>query len=559
MNFEGVLRRLESNQRLVTRLMLPAILGLVVGVFFLVWFTGGIKYVFSHSMYVPILLAGLVFGLWGGLAVGVLGGLALGPIMPISVATGEMQETINWLYRLGFFCLIGSLAGAASDAVRWYVRRLQWAMGHDHGTGLPNRKALIRDLEGRRSLSAEAEAETLAMISLENAEELGIGFGAGSTDTVVGEMANRLDSVSPGSLPAYRVSRSRLCLLLDGTDPASDEERIERISGLFVEPVALDGLSVHVDARVGLVRLDQPDRSAEDAIRNAESALVLARETSRSSVTATGDAAAYSRENVALLGQLWEALRSGQLEMHYQPKVDLVTGSVTGVEALMRWRHPKEGMIPPGKFIPRAEQSTLIDELTDFALSRALGDLRRWRNDGMDLEVAVNVSARNLSSRDFAGLVKDKLAEHELHGNALELEVTEGALMNDVDRVSRLMGTLKDLNVIMSIDDFGTGYSSLQYMSDLPVSVIKVDKAFIQALTGKDGARHIVDATIGLSHRLGMKVVAEGIETADAMNALRQMNCDRAQGYYIARPMPAGDFTAWYRECGGRFSAVPAA
>ncbi|MEE4303670.1 MAG: GGDEF domain-containing phosphodiesterase [Wenzhouxiangella sp.] len=559
MNFEGVLRRLESNQALVVRLMLPVILAMIVAVFLLVWFTGGIKYVFSHSMYVPILLAGLFFGWRGGLAAGVIGGVALGPFMPIDVTSGEMQQTLNWVYRLGFFCLIGGLAGAASDSVRWYVRHLRWAMNHDHATGLANRKALIRELEGRCGQAGDAAPATLAMISLENAEELGISFGAGSTDALVGEMASRLDRLTRGELPVYRVSRSRLCLLLEGEDASRDHERIDRLSALFVEPVALDGLSVHVDVRVGLVRLDQPGRSAEQAIRNAETALVLARETSRTSVTATGDALAYSRENVALLGQLWQALQSGQLEMHYQPKVALASGRVTGVEALMRWRHPEQGMIPPGKFIPRAEQSTLIDDLTEFALSQALSDLRKWRDCGMELEVAVNVSARNLAHRGFAEMVRRKLAERELDGGVLELEVTEGALMNDVGRVSRLLATLQAMNVIMSIDDFGTGYSSLKYISDLPVSVIKVDKAFIQPLTGMNGARHIVDATIGLSHRLGMEVVAEGIESSDALEVLGEMHCDRAQGYYIARPMPADEFRAWFGECRGEFPTAPAA
>jgi diguanylate cyclase len=551
---------LDNYRRDLAWWLLPILMLVAVGVAVLVYQTGGIKYVFAHSMYVPIVLGGLLFGVAGGLALALAGGLALGPFMPIDVTTGEMQQTINWLYRAGFFCLIGVLAGGASDTVRWYMGRLRWTLRHDLATGLPNRTALLELLE--QGLGDEVSSDglpTLAMLSLENADELTVAFGADASDAVIRELARRLEQSHERHLSVFRMNRSRLCVLASMSNREEGGRWLEHLNEQVVEPYNLEQVHVHADFRLGLAWLDKTEISAQEMLKKAEAALVAARNRGSNLVVDIGEAESASRANIELLGQLRHALHQGHLEMHYQPKIRLTDGQVVGVEALMRWHHPDAGMIPPGRFIPRAEQSTLIDELTEFAIGRSLDQLSVWREGGLDLVMAVNISARNLANPGFAQMVRDQLAVHRMDGHNLELEVTEGALMHDINRVAELLHGLAGLQVILSIDDFGTGYSSLQYMNDLPVSIIKIDQSFVRRLPGDDGSAHIVAATTDLTHRLNMEVVAEGVENAASLNFLSSLGCDLVQGYHIARPMSAEEFGRWYREVNGRFRVRGAA
>lgn len=550
---------LERHQREVQWILLPLLLLLVAGVYGLVHFTGGVKYAYYHAMYVPILLAGALFGLRGGIAVGLLGGLVLGPYMPIEVATGELQDTSNWLYRTGFFCLIGGLAGSSRDAMGWYIERLRWDLIHDAGTGLPNREALVAELlRERRDAPHAKSGGMLAMVSMENAEELSVSFGTGATDKLMLELARRLRQVAGEDTPVYRIHATRLCLHLDQLDDVPADDLMRRFNRCLVKPLPFGELSVHADICIGMVKLEGKFSSAEELLNYAASSLVLARESSQKIVIAAGVIASYSRENVALMGQLWRALESDQLQLHYQPKIDVASGRVVGAEALLRWQHPEHGMVPPMKFIPRAEQSTLIDDLTQFVIGAALDQLVDWQGRGIDLCMAVNVSTQNLINPDFGEMVRKPLASRGIHGSQFELEITEGALINDIARVSEILHGMSGLNVILSIDDFGTGYSSLQYMNDLPMTIIKIDKVFVQPLPADTGAAHIVSATIDLCHRLDMQVVAEGVESLAALELLNRMGCDMAQGFHIARPMPAEEFAEWFKKNDGQFTRMVA-
>jgi len=242
------------------------------------------------------------------------------------------------------------------------------------------------------------------------------------------------------------------------------------------------------------------------------------------------------------------------LSLNYQPKVDMHSGRVLGVEALMRWQHPVHGNIPPASFIPRAELSTLIEPLTDFALNSALRQMQIWREQGTTLSIAVNISARNLLQPNFAEQLREMLEQYRIGPDMLELEVTESALMIDFEAALGTLDRLAAMGIILSIDDFGTGYSSLQYLSKLPISLIKIDQAFVRNLPGDTGARHIVEAAVKLAHKLNLNVLAEGVENPQAYDFLRKIGCNLAQGYYIARPVAVAQFEEWYRNNGGAFA-----
>ncbi|MBA4741483.1 MAG: GGDEF domain-containing protein [Azoarcus sp.] len=529
--------------------VLAATIGAVTA---LVYFTGGIKYVYSHSMYVPVLLAGFLFGIRGGALAGVVGGVALGPWMPIDTLTGEMQPAINWLYRTGFYALIGCFAGTASDLVRSHVERLEWNALHDEATRLPNRHALLRELNA--SSGRAPRRGVLVMFGIENSGELVSTFGPDVLDDVVRQISIRLYEVLPPDRTAYRIDADKLAVLFDRVEDGSPEGAgLSQIAQIFRDPFASDDLSVHGDVRIGCVTFDLALDTSDDILRKAH--LALAASTHRAVDVTAFDSQRHGdgRENLQRLGELRHALSERQLLLHYQPKIELSSGAVLGVEALLRWHHGVRGNIPPGQFIPRAELSTLIDPLTDFVIDTALAQLRQWNDLGIELNMAVNISARNLLQPNFAEKVVDSLSRHGLSPDRLELEVTEGALMVDIDATMAELAKLSGMQIVLSIDDFGTGYSSLQYLNELPVTVLKIDQAFVRKLPDDCGAAHIVEAAVDLSHRLDLRVVAEGVENRETFDFLRGIGCDFAQGYHMCRPASAEAFGEWYTGVGGRF------
>ncbi len=259
------------------------------------------------------------------------------------------------------------------------------------------------------------------------------------------------------------------------------------------------------------------------------------------------DADTGSRVRLETFEQLRAALDTDQLDNHYQPKLDLHTGRVTGVEALVRWRHPERGLLAPNAFLPLAEQAGLMRRLALLVLERAVADLRDWRDAGHALSTAVNLPISNLQDAALPEQVQLLLETYDVPPDALVLEITEDVLMADAARTQQVMAGLRRLGVRLSVDDYGTGYSSLAYLRALPVDELKLDRSFVSSLTTDAKAAAIVRSTLQLSRDLGMTMVVEGVEDAAALAALRAWNCDVAQGFHIARPMPAADLLPWLR------------
>jgi EAL domain-containing protein (putative c-di-GMP-specific phosphodiesterase class I) len=249
-----------------------------------------------------------------------------------------------------------------------------------------------------------------------------------------------------------------------------------------------------------------------------------------------------------MLGDLKRALEHDELELHYQPKASLRSGRVDGVEALVRWRHPERGLVPPMEFIPVAEQTGLIKPLTAWVVDSALRQCRAWQDAGIALSVAVNVSVRNLLDVQLPDSIAELLRKHGLPPQRLELEITESTIVADPVRALDVLTRLHDMGLMLSVDDFGTGYSSLSYLKDLPVRELKIDRKFVNNMADDGDDAFIVRSTIDLGRNLGLQVVAEGVETADVWDHLQRLGCDVAQGYYLSRPLPAADLTKWIAE-----------
>jgi EAL domain-containing protein (putative c-di-GMP-specific phosphodiesterase class I) len=291
-------------------------------------------------------------------------------------------------------------------------------------------------------------------------------------------------------------------------------------------------------------------------LRRADVAMYAAKNTAAGVAVYGEDLDDHSPRKLALVSDLRTAIETDGLEVHYQPKVQMSTGQVIGVEALVRWPHPGAGLVPPDEFVPLAERIGLIGPLTDFVLRTALTQCRRWEQAGHDLSVAVNLSARSLIDPNLVDDIARALDRADVDVSRLVLEITETSVMSDAEYALGVLNRLSDMGLTLAIDDFGTGYSSLSYLKRLPVSEVKIDKSFVLNMQHDDNDAVIVRSIVDLARNLGLLVVAEGVETTEIWDALRAMNCDIAQGYVISRPLPAAALTSWLDTVAPKTAAV---
>jgi predicted signal transduction protein with EAL and GGDEF domain len=313
-------------------------------------------------------------------------------------------------------------------------------------------------------------------------------------------------------------------------------------------PIALDGVALNVEVSIGIAVAPAHAHDADSLLQRADMALDRAR-------ARRGRVEVYSPEydqsgaaRLALLGEVRPALERGEFVLFYQPQLDLASGRVTSVEALLRWRHPQRGMVAPLEFISLIEQTALVGPVTLHVVELALAQLAAWRAEGLEIGISVNLSARNLHEPELAQQIEALLHSHSVPAAALTVEVTESAAMADPDTAVGLLDTLRALGVGVSIDDFGSGHASIAYLAQLPASELKIDRSFVSRMCESPRDEAIVRTTIDLARHLELRVVAEGIETAAVCERLAAMGCDTGQGYLISRPAPAEELTPWLRD-----------
>jgi EAL domain-containing protein (putative c-di-GMP-specific phosphodiesterase class I) len=302
---------------------------------------------------------------------------------------------------------------------------------------------------------------------------------------------------------------------------------------------------MRTEASVGVAVAPDHGQDVDTLLRRADIAMYVAKG-GRTGVEAYDNTQeSHSPARLALAGELRRAVERRELVVYYQPQAAISTGLVTGVEALVRWHHPERGLVGPDVFVPLAENTGLIGPLTVVVLDDALAQVRMWDRMGVHLDLAVNLSTRSLLDRGLPGVVSKMLARHGLAPQRLELEITESMIASDPERALEVLAQLRSVGVRLALDDFGTGYSSLANLRDLEVERLKIDRSFTQAMIENPPDAVIVASTVELAHRLGLEVVAEGVETQEAWERLREMNCDLAQGYFLSRPMAPEHATAW--------------
>jgi diguanylate cyclase (GGDEF)-like protein len=445
---------------------------------------------------------------------------------------------------------IGALATAFNKMVGAVVEReerIRHQAFHDDLTGLPNR-AFLRELLEKAIRAARRESRPLAllMMDLDRFKEINDTLGHQAGDAVLQEIGARIRATVRESDAVARLGGDEFAMLLPsvtGTSEAIDTAR--RIRKRLESPISVNGQPLDVGGAIGIVLYPAHGDDAHTLLRRADVAMYVAKRSGSAVAVYSLDQDHHSQERLVMASRLRQAVEGKELELYYQPKVDMTSGLVTDVEALARWNPSGSDPIPPDQFVGLAEETGLIKPLTLWALDTALAQATRWRATGIDFGMAVNLSARCLEDADLPGVIADLLARRRTPAASLTLEITESAIMRDSARGQAVVAGLHALGVRLSIDDFGTGHSSLAYLSKLPVSELKVDRSFITNIDVDRTNATIVRATIEMAHRLGLRVVAEGVETREAYSVLEGFRADLAQGYFMARPLPAAEITGW--------------
>jgi diguanylate cyclase (GGDEF)-like protein len=419
---------------------------------------------------------------------------------------------------------------------------------HDSLTGLPNRAYLRTALDAELGRSKrDGRPFGLLVIDLNHFKEINDTLGHHVGDQLLIKFADRLAKAVRKSDQVARLGGDEFAVIVPNADEAEARAVADRIRASLTEPIALEGMLIEVEAAIGIALQPDHGRHADDLLRLADVAMYVAKETREGIVTYSVQRDRNSADRLTLLGELRQALDDDVLELHYQPKISMADSSLLGVEALIRWQHPVRGYVPPDEFIPLAERSGIMHLLTEHVLTMALQQIARWRDEGLEVMVAANVSLSDLVGGRLTNLVSAGLREYGVPARMLQLEITERVVAHESHELDEVLLDLNRMGVTLSLDDFGTDYSSLLRLQSLPVDELKIDRVFVSRLSGDGVAAGIVRAVVDLAHALGMPAIAEGVETEDEWRVLRSLGCDGAQGWYIAGPMPAEQATEWIR------------
>jgi len=427
-------------------------------------------------------------------------------------------------------------------------RRLSYLAHNDHLTGLPNRMQFIERLE---QAMADADHDErlvgIVFLDLDRFKYINDSLGHEAGDILLQELAMRLSGAVRRGDTIARFSGDEFALVLADMAHVDDATQVaQKILDVFKQPFRISGRELFLTASLGITLYPFDDRDASGLLRNADVAMYRAKESGRNSYQFYAvEMTAKATERLSLENDLRSALDRGEMLLHYQPIADCRTGRLLGMEALLRWNHPGRGMISPLQFIPLAEETGLIVPIGEWVLRTACEQCKVWHKLGYpSLTVAVNLSARQFHRQDLASSIHDILQATGLNPACLILELTESLIMQQADTSIAALRELKAMDMRLSVDDFGTGYSSLSYLKRFPIDTLKIDKSFVRDIPGDTDDAAIAGAVITMAHSLGLKVVAEGVETAEQLQFLREHNCDTMQGYYFSRPLPAEQFEA---------------
>jgi len=467
--------------------------------------------------------------------------------LPYAPINADVTADLANLYRdiaiglaLLYFALL-AITALVSRGLRRHVAWNAFVAEHDSLTDLPNRTVFHRRAEEVLNGGPAKLPAAIAIIDLDRFKEVNDTLGHHNGDRLLAELGHRLQAVTRSDDFVARLGGDEFGVIL--TNVVDAERSLRRLRDVIDLEVIVNGLPLSVEASVGYVIAPEDGGDVDKLLQRADIAMYVAKDQRAGVVRYDPVQDNYDPANLSLIAELRHAIDAGDLVLYYQPKTRLRDGRVKAVEALVRWNHPTQGLLYPGRFLPLAEQTDLIFDLTRWVLDTALNDVLRMPPD---VDVAVNVSARNLASASFAVGVLESLEHCGVPANRLIVEVTETALLADPPRAALILGALDARGVQVSIDDFGRGQTSLGYLSSLPIHELKIDRSFVAGMLDNPTHAAIVRSIVDLGHNLSLRVVGEGVETLSVLNGLRQTGCDEAQGFFLARPMPVEQLLAWF-------------
>ncbi|MDD3842217.1 MAG: EAL domain-containing protein [Candidatus Izemoplasmatales bacterium] len=515
-------------------------------IYALVFLTGGITYSFSHTMYLVIIFAGMSLGTNWGAIIGAIGGIVLGPLMPLSTPFDAnfvgyvWQEPVFWIYRALIFTAAGSAMGLFSTILRKKIIMITDMLSHNYETGIPNIYSLsnFTDKDAR-----EGKAVVIAIL-INNFENIIERLGNDFYNRLLNKLYNLLIHKLDPQTTIVQAANNKFWITRPFT---SFENDINLICEILKHPLSVVGIPIYAEYAIGVDQIEmQSDCKVIDSYRHAD---IAAKDAQRRNITYMiyDDTLSDKKIGIELLSTFLRALEENQTFLVFQPIIDLKTLKTVAFEALIRWNHPVHGLIMPDRFIPLVEETNLINQLTDWVLKKAIDKEIELQKDGYKIPISINVSANNLSDPDFFTRVQSMIELSQIGHQMIEFEVTESAIIANLEDNQRWMKKMMSDGFTMSLDDFGKGYTSLAYLSQFDVKIIKLDQYFMRHIVASEGVKTIVKSAIDLAHKLGCMVVAEGIEDELVTAICQGFGCDLGQGYYFARPLKEKDLDAWLK------------
>jgi diguanylate cyclase len=441
------------------------------------------------------------------------------------------------------YILLIPLLARVSRRLRNHVERIRYQALHDDLTDLPNR------LHFRTSISQSIEVArrdgnrvAVLLLDLDRFKEINDTLGHQSGDELLKELATRLRALTTERVMLARLGGDEFGILAHGAGASVALDLAEHVRAAIEPPFLIQGIPLVIEASIGISIYPEHGDGVDALLQKADVAMYGAKDRRLGIAVYDGNLDTNTADHLALMSELRRALDAGEIVLHFQPQADVRTGTVVGAEALIRWQHPVRGLMPPNDFVPHVERTGMSTALSGYVLSAAARQLREWRDQGVDVSLAVNLTMHDLLDASLPDRVAEMLERFAVDPARLELEITERVIMADPVRVKNVVERLKRIGVRLAIDDFGTGYSSLSYLKSLPLDVIKIDRSFVMGMD-QESDRAIVRSTIDLGHNLGLTVVAEGVEDNATLDELGEYGCDLVQGYLIARPAATLDLS----------------
>ncbi len=463
-----------------------------------------------------------------------------GPIARAAEATFVPVAAIFEVVLLLLFLALVPILRRVTQRIRRQMEEIERRALYDELTGLPNRTLFGDRIEQAIAAAGQdPHSAAVMLLDVDGFREVNDALGHETGDRLLQEVAGRLGETVRSSETLARLGGDEFGILLS---PGSDEDATAlaaRIHGVLESPFSLSGFPLEIAVSVGIAAYPEHGESVDTLLQHADVAMYVAKDGHAGTALYESEQDTSDAARLALAGELRGAIDNEELVVHFQPKAELESGLIVGVEALVRWQHPERGFIPPDEFIPIAERTGLIKPLSQYVVASALRQCGEWRAAGFDLHVAVNLTIPDLLDLELPDRIGELLAETGVRPGQLELEITETTILADPFRVRQVLNRLNEMGLRLAIDDFGTGYSSLAYLKNLPVHTIKIDRSFVMGMCEDASDATIVRSTIDLGRNLGLGVVAEGIESQEVWDALRADGCSLAQGYFISRPASA--------------------